>query len=79
MTQLIEIRIFKSDENQENWLETPVAAYLPALITGDAMADNVARRLKVGFFKPDPEIKRIRWNLKGEPENGTWVEREAVL
>jgi len=77
MSNLIEIRVFRS-EPSEPWDTVPVSAFLPVLIMGDGLADNVARRLKVGFFKQDPEITWIRWNLKGTPEVGHWVERETV-
>ena len=77
MSTLVEIRVFRT-EPQEAWQSVPVTAFLPVLIGGDGMADNLARRLKVGFFKPDPGITRIRWNIKGTPDDGHWVERETV-
>lgn len=77
MSSLAELRVFRSTM-LEDWAATPVSAYLPVLVAGDLMADNIKRRLKVGFFKQDPTITLIRWNLKGHPEEGHWIKREDL-
>lgn len=75
MSSLVEIRVFHSGQRTENWKEVGVSSYLPALVTGDLLADNIKNRLKVGYFKQDPTIDSIRWNLKHTPDDGIWVFR----
>jgi hypothetical protein len=78
MSRLVEVRLFRADQSGDEWARMPVHSYLPALLDGDALADNIKKRLAVGFFKQDQAILQIRWNIKGNPEDGVWVKREDL-
>ena len=77
MINLAEIRVFRS-ESMDGWESVPVSAYLPILVFGDGMADNIFRRLRVSFFKQDLTITQIRWNVKGASQDGHWIKREDL-
>ncbi|NDC82664.1 hypothetical protein EB093_03240 [bacterium] len=74
MSQLAEIRIFRH-EDRDHWDAVPVSSYMPVVISGDALIDNMARRIRVNFIKGDPTIQSVRWNIKGD-DVGYWIEKE---
>ena len=76
---LVALRLFDEASKDNDWKDVPVASYMPMFLGPDGNTDNINRRIFNMYLKSDPNTVKIRWNIKGDDENGHWVTKDIVF
>ena len=72
-SSMVEIRLFKRDDERSTWKNVNVSAYLPTFLTGEQNISNVTKRINLMYFKRPSAVHAICWTLQGD-ENPHWID-----
>ena len=68
-----EIRLFKKEDDVNNWQSVPVVSHMPNFLTSEGAHDNLKKRILNIYRNYDRDVIKIRWNFVGN-DDGFWIE-----